>query len=219
MKTVDMLSLALRMFKTRTMRTILTILGVSIGIAAVHFLVSLGYGLQSAVLDRIASADALLSLDVSPGPTTALDDELIDEIYQFSTVTEVSRMKRVPAQVIVGDIAADSTLLLVDESYPRFEGVDIVMGEPLNDESGGVLLSSAGAQLLGASTGSVVGMKLSVNAFVVQASTGSTTLFPIQYSGSFIVTGLIDNLNESLLCSTTFSFFSSCYPKEHLLQL
>ena len=46
MRYVDTLSLSMRTFKTRPMRTALTILGVSVGIGAVLFLVSFGYGLQ-----------------------------------------------------------------------------------------------------------------------------------------------------------------------------
>ncbi|NTU98760.1 ABC transporter permease, partial [Candidatus Falkowbacteria bacterium] len=50
MKISDTISLSTRMFKTRKMRTFLTILGVGVGIGTVLFLVSLGYGLQRVVL-------------------------------------------------------------------------------------------------------------------------------------------------------------------------
>ena len=69
MRVPDLLSLSTRMFKTRPMRTFLTVLGVGVGIGTVLFLVSLGYGLQNVILGRIATADTLLTLDVSPGPS------------------------------------------------------------------------------------------------------------------------------------------------------
>ena len=55
MRLLDILKLSLRMFRARTMRTLLTILGMSIGIAAILFLVSLGYGLQQTLLQRITT--------------------------------------------------------------------------------------------------------------------------------------------------------------------
>ena len=57
---LDILGLAGRMFKTRRLRTLLTILGISIGIGTILFLVSLGYGLQRVLLEQIATSDALL---------------------------------------------------------------------------------------------------------------------------------------------------------------
>ena len=45
---IDVFRLSTRMFRTNRSRTILTILGISVGIGAILFLVSLGYGLQTA---------------------------------------------------------------------------------------------------------------------------------------------------------------------------
>jgi ABC-type antimicrobial peptide transport system permease subunit len=73
MKFSDTFTLSTRMFKNRPMRTFLTILGVSVGIGTVLFLVSLGYGLQRIILDRITTADSLLSLDVSSGVSNLVE--------------------------------------------------------------------------------------------------------------------------------------------------
>jgi ABC-type antimicrobial peptide transport system permease subunit len=67
MRLFDILKLSMRMFKARTMRTLLTILGMSVGIAAIIFLVSLGYGLQRTLLQKITTSDALVTLDVTLG--------------------------------------------------------------------------------------------------------------------------------------------------------
>ena len=50
---LDNISIATRNFKTRKLRTFLTILGIAIGIATTLFLVSLGYGLQKILLEKI----------------------------------------------------------------------------------------------------------------------------------------------------------------------
>src|SRR3989339_436004 len=59
----DLLKLSTRMFKARTGRTVLTILGMGIGIGAILFLVGLGYGLQEVLLKTITTSDSLLTLE------------------------------------------------------------------------------------------------------------------------------------------------------------
>jgi ABC-type antimicrobial peptide transport system permease subunit len=85
MKFNDALTLSTRMFKNRPMRTFLTILGVSVGIGTVLFLVSLGYGLQQVILNKITTADSLLSLYVSPGVSKLVDlsQENVDKIARL----------------------------------------------------------------------------------------------------------------------------------------
>jgi len=89
---LDLISLSIRMFKNRPLRTFLTVLGVSVGIGTVLFLVSLGYGLQRTILSRITTADSLLSLDVSPGAGNliTLADKDVEEISRIKEVKEVS---------------------------------------------------------------------------------------------------------------------------------
>ena len=78
MKFIDLFKLATRMFKARTSRTLLTVLGMSLGIGAILFLVSLGYGLQKTLLERITTSDSLLTLDISEAKSGAVswDNEL-----------------------------------------------------------------------------------------------------------------------------------------------
>ena len=72
MRFIDLFKLSTRMFKARTSRTLLTVLGMSIGIGAILFLVSLGYGLQKTLLEKITTADSLLTLDVSEAKSGAV---------------------------------------------------------------------------------------------------------------------------------------------------
>ena len=91
----DTLHLALRMFRTRPLRTGLTILGVSVGIGTVFFLVSLGYGLQQTILNRIANGDTLLTLDVSPGSEAIrLTDTAWKKVQKIPHVSVTARSTR-----------------------------------------------------------------------------------------------------------------------------
>src|SRR3989344_7381609 len=62
----DLLKLSLRVFRTKPARTILTVLGMSVGIGTVVFLVSLGYGLQYILIGNlITSEDSLMTLEAA----------------------------------------------------------------------------------------------------------------------------------------------------------
>ena len=71
------------------MRSILTITGIAIGIAAVIFLVSLGYGLQAFSVKRVSSIDAITTLDVSQGKNASfkLDKTSTEKIVQIEMLS------------------------------------------------------------------------------------------------------------------------------------
>src|SRR3990167_10033967 len=81
---------AFRMFQTNKLRTFLTVLGISIGIGTILFLVSLGYGLQSLLLERIASKNALLSIDIkSKEDVLLINDEVLQRISDIKDIEDV----------------------------------------------------------------------------------------------------------------------------------
>jgi len=136
MKILDVLQLSTRMFKTNRMRTILTIFGIGVGIGAILFLVSLGYGLQKVILDRIASSDALLSLDVLVGTSKEmkLDRKLVDELGQNEMVAEVSPLVEFNSLIDVGSFSGGSRVNFVKPSFFKLSGMELAHGDFFNDE-------------------------------------------------------------------------------------
>ena len=67
-----LIGLAFRNMKVKRMRSVVTIGGVSLGIAAIVFLVSLGYGIQKLVVSRVAKLDDLKVADVLLGKSAIL---------------------------------------------------------------------------------------------------------------------------------------------------
>jgi len=131
MRTQETLKLSMRMFKTRKMRTLLTILGISVGFGAILFLVSLGYGLQNLLLERIATSEALLSLDVVPsqGELVSLTPESLVEISELPNVEAVSPMVSIPGQITIDDLTGDISVNVVHESFFRYSGLRTEIGE------------------------------------------------------------------------------------------
>ncbi len=65
----------------------------SVGIGAILFLVSIGYGLQNALLERITTADSLLTLDVTETKLSLipLNNDYVESIKKLERgVKEVS---------------------------------------------------------------------------------------------------------------------------------
>src|SRR3990167_928105 len=100
MRFKDIFQLSTRMFVAHTSRTLLTILGMSIGVGTILFLVSFGYGLQRALLERITTSDALSTLDVAQDTSSegVIDDRVRDQIAGLSGVRAVYPAREFSAQ-------------------------------------------------------------------------------------------------------------------------
>lgn len=173
----DKIKLATRTFRTRKLRTFLTVLGISVGIAAILFLVSLGYGLQIVLLEKITRLDALLALDVSTpnAAVVAMDESLISELSDLPHVTETSPLRSVASTCRSGDISSQVSLSAVDGSYFRLGGADLVAGKAYDsDQDEAVILSQGALASLGFSEPeSALGQSVDIT-LVVPTSTSET---------------------------------------------
>lgn len=152
MRLLDIFKLSTRMFKARTSRTFLTILGMSVGIGAILFLVSLGYGLQKTLLERITTSESLLTLDVTESKSgiVSLNDDMVSEINQMNGVQEVSPSLQITAQGEVDKLSADMVIIGTVPSFLRLGGVEVDKGKTLsNDNKQGIVITSALADVLG----------------------------------------------------------------------
>lgn len=197
MHTRDVLSLSTRMFKTRPMRTFLTILGVGVGIGTVLFLVSLGYGMQNLILGRIANADTLLTLDVTSGPTKLLElsQDNIDRIKTIPSIEDVSRLKTYAAQLTMGKLTGNGQVIAVDYSFLRRRNVKTLSGtieDPLGKRI--AFMSSAGAKLFNKSPDELVGQQVDLSLLVVGEGGYNDV---VNLSGSYLIGGVFDDENVS----------------------
>ncbi|MFZ5982615.1 MAG: ABC transporter permease [Patescibacteria group bacterium] len=174
MSFLDLFKLSTRMFKARTMRTFLTVLGMSIGIGAILFLVSLGYGLQKALLERITTSDSLLTLDVTE-PKSALvrlDREMAESIRQDEGIEEISPAFQLTAQGQMDDLSADLGIMGVRPSFLRFGGIKVSRGEGLSDENKeNIIISSTVSQLFGKSQEEMIGGEIRFNFLIPEEKT------------------------------------------------
>jgi len=145
MLVLDNIKLATRNFKTRRLRTFLTVLGISVGIGTTLFLVSLGYGLQKVLLEKIAKSDALLTLDVAStnASLVRLDKKVLDEFSRMANVSEISPQQVMMSQFKIDEITSNIQLSSVSNSFFRLGGIELLAGEKYeNDKDAKVILST-----------------------------------------------------------------------------
>ena len=157
------------MFRARTSRTLLTILGMGIGIGAILFLVSLGYGLQKTLLEKITTAESLLTLDVTEvkSGVVSLDRGMLEKIKNIGGVSEISPAFQTAAQGKFEDISADLSVITTKPSFLRLGGIKVPKGNSLNEENKEqVIISSSISQVFGKSADELMGKEISFTFYI-----------------------------------------------------
>ncbi len=169
MRFFDLLKLSMRMFKARTMRTLLTILGMSVGIAAIIFLVSLGYGLQRTLLQKITTSDALVTLDVTlqdTGEAVNLDNTVIETLKTVNHVVDVIPVLELSGQGKFDDVTLDVNTISSSATLLKSEGVKITYGRLFgSDESNKIIITKAVSQVFGTAPEEMLGKAVTLTLF------------------------------------------------------
>lgn len=100
-KRVYLIELAYRNMMIKKTRSLITILGMSVGVGAIVLLLSLGYGIERLIINKVAGLDELKMLDISAGENTALrlNEEVFKKIESFK-----ENLTSLPVISVVGRI-------------------------------------------------------------------------------------------------------------------
>jgi len=144
MKTVDLVELAARNLRESVLRNSLTTVGISVGVASLVAMLSLGIGLQHLASSRLAKSGLFDSIYVTSGrrvqgpngrwerrkaPPPPLDEPARQKMASFSEVSEVYPDIRFPAEVKL-----DAAAKVQDPAAPKPNAAKSESGEPV--ESG-----------------------------------------------------------------------------------
>lgn len=148
----DLFKLSLRVFKTKPLRTFLTILGMSFGIGAVLFLVSLGYGLQYTLLGKlVATEDSLITLEAFYPAETELNItyEDLKTISEIEEADEVSPVAEFTGEIKYENITGLIFIKIVEPNYFRLSGQVPDVGSSFSEAVAGTVISNSAAKLTG----------------------------------------------------------------------
>lgn len=199
----DILQLSIRMFKSRKMRTFLTVLGIGIGIGAILFLVSLGYGLQRALISQITSSDALLTLDVvqSEKAILPINNEVVAEIKGFKAVKEVATMVSLRGQLEYEGTTADAVANIATLDFLKFSNLKLASGNLFDENKNEVIISKAVIKVLNVEDPNmIIGKEISVSFLAVKVlENGQEDLDLVPQKEKFVVRGIVDDETSSFI--------------------
>ena len=166
MSLLDLTELSFKNVFFKRFRTLITILGVSLGVGFVVLLVSIGYGLEDLVIEEVTKAQNLNQIDVFPkvGSQLKLNDELIKKVSAISGVSKIYRIKNFPGRIDYKGSTVDVVVYGVESGYLENSPVKKVSGEFLNEKSDkfSAIINSEYLKTLGLST-DIIGETLNLN--------------------------------------------------------
>ena len=169
---IDLIDLSILNMKARKTRTFVTVGGMMIGIGAIVFLVSIGYGLQQLVITRVARLEEMRQFDISPqaGGRVKIDDKMLSDLKDVSAITTALPLIAVVGRVNYNNSVSDMAVYGVTTYYLRQSAIQPVQGGLFeSDDLSTALPEIVNAPIAGGSTG-VAGEKIRNIGFSITAS-------------------------------------------------
>lgn len=128
---VDLIELSIKNMKAKRTRTIVTIGGIMIGIGAIVFLVSIGYGLQQLVITRVARLEEMKQADVTPqaGGKIKITDKTLFDFKDITTVEMALPLIAVVGRVNYQNSVSDMAVYGVTTDYLKQSAIKPVQGK------------------------------------------------------------------------------------------
>lgn len=128
-------------------RSLVTILGMSVGIGVIVLLLSLGYGIEKLIIGKVASLNELKIIDVSTGENTALrlNSKAYSKIKQIKGVNMVMPIISIVGRISFNKATTDVVVYAASRSYLESTRVKLKKGalfasklldKPIEDVSG-----------------------------------------------------------------------------------
>jgi putative ABC transport system permease protein len=193
MKSSSLFYLSLQNFKNRKSRALFTILGVAVSIGAILFLVSLGYGLQQNLLQRITTKESLLTLDVVPSESKVitLTTDNLDRISRIENVKKVSPQAVLPAQVSLVELNSETTVNLVNADFFSLAGLAPEIGQVFTEQDERkIVVNSSVAELFNLKPEEILGKNLKFVLFLPKDTNGVAEIEVFQAPKEFEVIGV-----------------------------
>lgn len=131
---------------SRKLRTILTIMGVVIGVSAVVFLVSFGVGLQKLVERQVIGSKSIKTIDVNAAESRLLkfDNASINKIAGIAGVSKVGKVYTIAGKIKTNDSESSSVVYGADQSYLELSSFNRISGDTITtDDTGTAMVNTS----------------------------------------------------------------------------
>lgn len=125
------ISLSYNNLAAKKSRTMITVLGMSVGVGIIVLLLSLGYGIERLIISRVTSLDELKIIDVSTGANTTLrlNKDAFNKIKKMSDVVEVMPLVSFVGKVDYQNAKTDVLAYATTHSYIESLNVKLIQGK------------------------------------------------------------------------------------------
>lgn len=191
MRSIDVFRIAFSTFRNNKMRTFLTIFGVSVGIGAIVFLFSFGYGIQRITIGDISSIKALSTFNITSGNSSIinLNNETVGKIKKIENVTGVYPNLSISGQISFADTKTDLIISAVPPEYVDLESPRMEAGGIYQENNGNeIVLSSAIVKAFNTKNEDIISKSVLVTMYLPDQTVGAE---PRLVQKKFVVTGII----------------------------
>jgi len=191
---LDLTEVSFRNLMVKKSRTYITVLGMSLGIGFIVFLLSIGYGMEKLVLNEITALKNQNQIDVSPivGSNVVLDDQSVTSIASIEGVSEVSPIINAATRIFYNQATTDVVAYGVENTYLEQSSNKLIAGEYLSGDSD-ILINEEYLSTLGVQSEDIIGE--TVDLTVV---TNSNTTEPPEKQ-SYTVVGVLRDDNPPVV--------------------
>lgn len=154
---IDIFNLAIRDLQFKKTRSLVTIGGVALGIGFIVFLLSIGYGIENLVVNRIAGLEQRKQIDAIPAINTniVLDDDAIKLFSNLEGVESVHPITSVPSNVQIDLSTTDVVTYGVDDNFFSHSDSELLEGSYFSTENTtslkGIIVNSSLLHTIGVS--------------------------------------------------------------------
>jgi putative ABC transport system permease protein len=228
MKITEIARISFTNLKSNRMRTILTVVGISIGITSIVFLVSLGYGLQELSIKKIASIEAINTLDITLGKNTGqkVDNEFIEKLKEIPEISKVSPLLALGTKIGYEGRQTDAVGNFVNDDFSTLEGLSPVLGAFFSNSETDVVVSTALLKAINLETNNSVQKSISAKIILLNPETKSSSIVDKEYrivgviqddSTSFFYVP-IESVKKDITWSPTYNSLKAKVSNKELVQ-
>ncbi|MFP4456389.1 MAG: ABC transporter permease [Clostridia bacterium] len=138
MNNLDILVMGLKNLWRRKVRSLLTVLGVIIGTAAIVVMISLSVGIEDAMVKQFESMGDLSMIEVWPGydgsSQTTIDDEMMNEISAIQGVQVATPLVDSHARIIADRYEVNTSIIGIKPEALPYLGLELAEGRLLTVE-------------------------------------------------------------------------------------
>lgn len=147
-----LIHIAFQNLLSRRSRSTVTILGMSIGVGIIVYLLSLGYGIEKLVIGQVATLNELKILDVSAGEstTTKLTKTAITKIQSIAGVQKVIPMISVVGRINYKNAKTDVLVYAVTDEFLNISKLNLLNGKLFANDAWYFARNDASGQVAGA---------------------------------------------------------------------